>query len=111
MRAEQQDPAGEPDRHLWLPWFACGVMTGVALTLLFTPVAGRDTRRWIVQTGGATRRRSAAMLERNRQAMATIRKYGVVGLARQRAKARREAAGEQGEPTAPPPQGAAPAVL
>jgi hypothetical protein len=97
MREEEWDAAGASERDLWLPWFAYGVMTGVALTLLFTPVSGRDTRRFIAQTGGATRRRTAAVLERNRQALAVIRKYGVVGLARQRARSRREAARESAE--------------
>lgn len=94
MKAEQWEAAGDSGRDLRLAWFACGVTTGVALTLLFAPVAGRDTRRWIVQTGGATRRRTAAVLERNRQVLAVIRKYGVVGLARERAIANRQGAGE-----------------
>ena len=94
MRSERYEFAGDVERTVGLPWFACGLMTGVALTLLLTPVSGRDTRHWIVQVGGATRRRTAAMMERNRQGMAIIRKYGVLGLARERARSSREAAGE-----------------
>jgi hypothetical protein len=94
MRAERSEAAGDWERDMSLPWFACGLITGVALTLLLTPVPGRETRRWIVQTGGATRRRTAAILERNRRAMAVVRKYGVLGLARQRARSVREAVGE-----------------
>jgi hypothetical protein len=97
MRAEDGVAAGSPERDLRLPWFVCGLMTGVALTLMLTPVAGRDTRRWIAQTGGATRRRTAAVVERNRQAMAVIRKHGVLGFARQRARSMREAAGQSPE--------------
>jgi hypothetical protein len=97
MSGEDDVAAGSPERDLRFPWFVCGLMTGVALTLMLTPVAGRDTRRWIVQTGSATRRRTAAVLERNRQAMAVIRKHGVLGLARQRARSRREAAGQRPE--------------
>jgi hypothetical protein len=80
--APNVDAGGRAGRDASLAMFACGLMTGVALTLLFAPVSGRDTRHWIASTSGETRRRTAALIERNRQALNLIRTRGIVGLAR-----------------------------
>jgi len=78
----QNENRGSSERDLSFAWFTCGLMTGVAITLLFAPVQGRDARRWVAQVGGDTRRKTAALLERNRQAMQVIRRRGILGLGR-----------------------------
>jgi hypothetical protein len=70
--------ADEPLPH-WLLGFACGVLVGTALGLVFAPAPGRDTRRWITTRTGDIYR-SAAPLFHPSELGAIVRQRGVRGL-------------------------------
>jgi hypothetical protein len=75
----------QPHRHSGgregtvLAGFACGLLVGAALALLFAPAPGRDSRAWVARQGREARRRVGSLLD-PAAARAIVQKRGVRGL-------------------------------
>lgn len=84
-----------------LAGFACGVIVGAAVGLLFAPAGGRDTREWITRHGREAGRRAAQIFDPAR-ANVIIRQSGIRGLVEvmrwRTADPRRAAAARPGDP-------------
>jgi gas vesicle protein len=69
MTMNQNDFAVSPDFRAWALGFACGVMSGALLGVLFAPARGREMRERI---GGAARQgrdRASGVITENREAV------------------------------------------
>lgn len=83
MTSHEPEVQRRPDRLVVAAAFACGALTGVTLALLVAPASGGDTRRHVREHAAAARDRTTRLVhERNAQAHAFIRRYGVIGLLR-----------------------------
>jgi gas vesicle protein len=81
MTEEDVDTSDASDRLTLVAAFAGGLLTGAALAVLLAPASGQETRQRIRTQAGAARDRTSRYLrDRNQQALAIVRRYGVIRL-------------------------------